>query len=81
MVANACRFDAYHSAWSQQTRPVSKIRFQTNDIIDAISEPKNPDKKEKDARHRYMSATAAAMEATLEKMKKEEQSKVQKEDS
>lgn len=33
---------------------------------------KNPDEKEKDARDRYMSATAAAMEATLEKMKKEE---------
>lgn len=33
----------------------------------------NPDKKGKDARDRYMSATAAAMEATLAKMKKEEE--------
>jgi hypothetical protein len=41
---------------------------------------KNPDKMEKDARHRYMSATAAAMEATLEKMKKEERN-AEKEES
>jgi hypothetical protein len=33
----------------------------------------NPDKVQKDARNRYMSATAAAMEATLAKMKKEEE--------
>jgi hypothetical protein len=37
---------------------------------------RNPDKKEKDARNRYMSATAAAMEATLAKMKKEEEQAV-----
>ena len=42
---------------------------------------KNPDKKEQDARHRYMSATAAAMEATLEKMKKEEEQNAKKEES
>jgi hypothetical protein len=36
----------------------------------------NPDKTEKDARNRYMSATAAAMEATLAKMKKEEEQAV-----
>ena len=41
---------------------------------------KNPDKKEADARGRYMSATAAAMEATLEKMKKEEEAKAKKEE-
>jgi hypothetical protein len=34
---------------------------------------KNPGKMEKDARNRYMSATQAAMEATLAKMKKEEE--------
>ncbi|KAG7364248.1 chaperone protein DnaJ [Nitzschia inconspicua] len=33
----------------------------------------DPDKIEKDARNRYMSATQAAMEATLAKMKKEEE--------
>lgn len=42
---------------------------------------KNPDKKEKDARDRYMSATAAAMEATLEKMKKEEETNAKAETS
>ena len=42
---------------------------------------KNPDKKEKDARNRYMSATAAAMEATLEKMKKEEETNSKKAES
>ncbi len=36
----------------------------------------NPDKQEKDARERYMSATAAAMEVTLEKMRKEESQQV-----
>mmetsp|Transcript_13339 Transcript_13339/g.21505 ORF Transcript_13339/g.21505 Transcript_13339/m.21505 type:complete len:467 (-) Transcript_13339:640-2040(-) len=57
---------------------VQKKRAEAIKVLGAMWEEQkatNPDSKEKSARTRYMSATAAAMEAALEKMKKEENAK------
>merc|ERR1712086_954544 len=44
-------------------------------IMWEVMKSKNDGEEKKDARNMYMSATAAAMEAHLEKMKKEEESR------